>query len=777
MSEQNSGNTEALLFSFEILIRSVRIERECDTSGELAVGVRLLDFPTLLIYQQQKSSDGIVEGEYNFNRGKSCFFKMNIHSVYNQLSNTPLYAMVLDVKEDIPKLLGTSLISLSKVIDRIKVDVTGHGVALSSYSERGCFSVCSFDGEKIGSISLSYKLLNLGGGLLLHVTDSSSMNSIRGKQDDCVAETSRSLPPESGSDCSPPVRDNNLVVGDAEDACLNIQTENFKSHSDHTETDANWEDFTIFCPPYLFFSNTSEEKYEKQLEAHSLLNLDLGSLAFEDTYTEEDTVDKMDANTPALRVEQENFLRNQQTQTSELTSNELGKALQQLPLLNALLVELSQLNNPNLPKPLLIHPNLAWISRPASTEPSTGHGRKAQMIPTEAMQKTRLQAGCLLEHFHTPRTCSAPAYRTAKDKNQKEQPPPENKSSRSSPRKKLVFGTTRAFQLRLKKVLHLRENHCERVNVTMSKEQPRVETKRKSQTTVTSAGRKLAGKQRESLSDNIEMAIHSVALPDRVTRKQSKPKQDGCLSGTSDKSASDGDTTVVNVNFDTVGRNVTNENQSNVSQTPSESSEHASKLESRAGSKRYGATFSHSSVEDDEEADYSDDFNSLDASDALSPNPESSLESSRAKTPWSPFSPDACHSGSERVRPAPTPVPTKSSGSPQRSFRSRRAIQPWTTTSALSLSSDDIQVDGSLSSQTRINSRKQTVGSRFGTDSSTSQGGENSQSPQSNSLAQGLCAQPQSSEELMDDLGTLNFRKECQNISDLLASNLPAYTI
>lgn len=750
-AQQNSGNKETLLFSLEILIRSVRMERDGDTSGELAVGVRLLDFPTLLIYQQQKSSDGVSEGESNFNRGKSCFFQMSIHSAYKQLSNSPLYAMVLDVKEDVPKLLGTSLISLSAVMDRIRADVTDRGVASSSYGERGRFSVCSCDGEKIGSISLSYKLLNLGVGSLPHVAESSSVNSVGvpGKHGGRVAETIRSLPPESGSDCSLPESD--LVL---DDACLDLQ----ESHSDHTETDANWEDFTIFCPPYLFFSNTSEEKYKKQQEAPSLLNLDLGSLALGDACTDEDTDDKIDPKTPALRVKcEENFLRNQQTQTSELTSNRLGEAFQQLPLLNALLVELSQLKNPDLPKPFLVHPNLAWIYRPASTEPSTGHGSKAQMIPTEAMQTTRLPAGSLLKHRHTPRPCSAPAYWTAKDTNQKEQPPPQNKSSRTGPRKKLVFGTTRAFQLRLKKVLHLRENHCECVNVPMSREQPREETRRKSPPTVRCAGRKLAGKQR----DNVEMA------------KQSKPwggEQDACLSGKSENSASDGDATVVNV-----GR--TSEARSNVSQTPSEAAGHASEPECPAGSRRDGPGSARSSVDDHEDADYSDDFNSLHASDALSPNPESSLGSSRAKTPGSPFSPDACLSGSERVRPAPPPLPTKSSGSPQRSLSGRRVIRPRTTTSALSLSSDDVQVDGSLSSQTRINSRKQTVGSSSGADSFRSRGGGNSQSPQSNSPAQGRRARSESSEELLDDLGTLNFRKECQNISDLLASNLPAYTI
>lgn len=746
MSEQeNRGNIETLLFSLEILIRSVRIERQHDTSGELAVGVRLLDFPTLLIYQQHKSSDGIIEGEYSFNRGKSCFFKMNIHSVYNQLSNTPLYAMVLDVKEDIPKLLGTSLISLSKVIDRIRVDVTDHGVASSSYGERGRFSVCSVDGQKIGSISLSYKLLNLGVGVRPQAADSSSVNSIGvgGTQGDCVAETIRSLPPESGSDCSPPVSDNDLVGDDAEDASLDIP-------NDHTDTDANWEDFAIFCPPYLFFSNTSEEKYKKQQEAHSLLDLDLGSPAFEDPCTEEDTVDKIGPKSPALRVKyEENLLRNQQTQTSELSSNVLGGALQQLPLLNALLVELSQLNHPDLPQPLRIHPNLAWIYRPASTEPATGPGSRAQMTPTEAMQKTPLQAGSLLKHLHSPRTCSAPACGTAKDRNRKQQPPPEGQSSRTSPGKKLVFGTTRAFQLRLQKVWPLRERRCERAKAAMSTDQ---------------AGRELAGTPRERLHGDSE------------TAKRSKPwetEPGGCLSAESAGSASDGVPTVVSVDFDTVGRDATTEDQSNVSQTPPESGGHASELESTEGGGRAGPPFPLGSVDDEEEADYSDDFNSLHASDALSPNPESSRESSRAKTPRSPFSPDAGHSGSERVRTAPTPVPTRSSGSPQRSLSARRLMRPRTTTPALSLSSDDVQVDGSLSSQTRTSSREQRAGSSSGTGSATSRRGENSRLPHSNSPAQG----PQSSEEPVVELGTLDWRQEYQNISDLLASNLPAYTI
>lgn len=779
MSEQqNSGNMETL-FSLEILIQSVRIEKECDIADELAVGVRLLDFPTLLIYQPQQSSGGIIQGERTFNRGKSCFFKTNLNSLYNQLCNTPLYAMVLDVKEDIPKLVGSSLISLARVMDRIRVDVAHHGVASSSsYGERGRFSVCSLDGQKIGSIFLSYKLLSLGISLLPHVTESINTIGFQGKQDDCAAgpiESTELLPVQCGNDCSPTVNDSNSVTEDAEDsACIAIE-DHFKSHSHQAENEAIIEeDLTIFCPPSLFFCNTREEKKKRLQEAHRLLNLDSGSFTFESSHSEEETADQVDTNPPVIRVEYgDSILRNQQTQTNGVTSNVLGEALQHLPLLNALIVELSQLNNQNPQQPLPIHPNLAWIYRPASAEPSTGLGTKAQRIQTEAMQKTRPQAGSLLKHLHTQRTCSAPACRTAcvRDQNKREQAPAQNRTSTSS-RKKLVYGTTRAFHLRLKKVSHLRESHRECVELTTSKEQPSVErrTIKSSHQKKMPGRKKLAPKQNESLNDDIETAMQSVALGETVILKQKNlwekdDKKDGCPSGVSDKSASDGDLTVINVDCHMVVGKVTNERRSTMSQTPSSTAS--------GGRSSPGSAFSESSAED-EEADYSDDFNSLHPSDTHSPDPASSPESSRAKTPKSPLRPDICHSdsGSEHYRTRPVlPEPIKSSGSPRRSLSGTYVIRPRAATSALSFSSDDVEADRSFSSQTRTASRKQRMGTSSGTDSLTSSRGQNSKSSRNSK------PEPEEAEELTDDLGTLDFRKECQNISDLLASNLPGYTI
>lgn len=745
------------LFSLEILIQSVRIEKECDVSADLALGLRLLDFPTLLIYQPQQSSAAIIQGERTFSRGKSCFFKTSLNSLHSQLCSVPLYAMVLDVKEETPKLVGTSLISLARAMHRIKMDVAHHGASSSSYGERGRFSVCSLDGEKIGSIFLSYKLLSLGISLLPHVSEGINTIGVQGTQEAAeVIESAEGLPPRCGNGCSPTVNDNNSVT------------------EDRAEKEAIIEDLTMFCPPSLFFCNTQEEKNKKLQEAHRLLNLDTGSFTSEGSHSEDEAADHVDPNPPVIRAEcDDSVLRNQQTQTSGVTSNVLGEALQRLPLLNALLVELSQLNNPNPQQPLPIHPNLAWIYRPASAEPSTERGTGAERIQTEAMQKARPQAGSILKHLYTQRTCSAPVCRTAcvRDQNKREQAPAQNKTSTRT-RKKLVYGTTRAFHLRLKKVSHLRESHRERAGLTTSKEQPSVErrTIKSSHQTKTPGRKKPAPKQNESLNDDIETAMQSVALGETVILKprnlwQKDDKKDGCPSGVSDKSASDGDLTVINVDCHTVVGKVTNERRSTVSQTPSSAAS--------GGRSGPGSAFSESSVED-EEADYSDDFNSLHPSDTRSPDPASSPESSRAKTPKSPLRPDICHSdsGSERYRTRPVlPVPIKSSGSPRRSLSATYVIRPRAATSALSFSSDDVEADRSLSSQSRTASRKQRVGTSSGTDSLTSSRGQNTKSPISSK------PEPEEAEELTDDLGTLDFRKEYQNISDLLASNLPGYTI
>lgn len=149
------SSTQETLFSLELVIDHVRFDGSRGNVLDPAVAVRFLDFPTLLIYQSKQehlpcksgcndlclSPEAIShldDGEhlkFFFRKGKSCLFKINLHALHAHLLNTPLYAMVLDVKDEIPRLIGSSLISLAKVMEKIKLDVEKHGIGNPSTYE------------------------------------------------------------------------------------------------------------------------------------------------------------------------------------------------------------------------------------------------------------------------------------------------------------------------------------------------------------------------------------------------------------------------------------------------------------------------------------------------------------------------------------------------------------------------------------------------------------------------------------------------------------------
>lgn len=750
MCEQQEGAES--LFSLEIFIHSVRVDKQCDLSDELALGVRLLDFPTLLVRQGVGGAGGGPERP--FHRGKACVFRTSLASLCTQLRSAPLHAMVLDVKGDPPRLIGTALVSLADVVDGMRAGPSPSG------GERGRFGVRSLDGEEVGSVSLSYRL-RLGPP----VADPRGGVGVPGRPRRCVGEESESTErPERGGDRphSPSGEE------DAEDvARVPAPAEGSGRRRHREESDASGEeDLAMFCPPSLFFCNTREEAEEKRREAGGLLDLgSSGSFTLDDADEEEETADggePIDRAAPAKRDGIPS--RNKQTQTNGAAPTALGEALRQMPLLNALLLELSQLNAQTPQPPAPVHPGLAWIYGPASTEPPAG------TTPPRVRTGSGPQAAPLPKHFQTPRTCSAPAREG--DRNMASA---ENRRSGTTPKKKLAYGKNRAFHLRLKKVAHLGEKRRECAEFTVRKEQPRAERR-----TIKPERRKPEPEQEEGLDGPVETAVRRFVPQETVTPKPRKTWEKHDTSGISEKSASE--STVVNVGCE---KNAANKQRSNARRSPPESGGHG-EIRSSASSRlsRPGSAFSESGVEEEEESDYSDDFNSLHPSDAPSPDLRSSPESSRAKTPGSPLRPDLWRSdsGSERfgTRPA-LPVPIRSTGSPRRSLSSTYVIRPRTTTSALSFSSDDAEADRSLSSRAEAGSGKQRAGTSSDSDSCTSRRGRNNNN--SNVPVREVSAESQSSlepedvEELGDDLGTLDFRKEYQNISDLLASNLPGYTI
>ncbi|XP_063730933.1 microtubule-associated protein 10 [Eleginops maclovinus] len=783
MSGRENNET---LFSFELLVESIKVEKESQVSDELALGVRLLDFPTLLIYQPEKSNAGVKQhadngkdqqGEYAFNRGKSCFFKMNLNSLHTHLSNTPLYAMVLDVKEEIPKLVGSSLVSLAKAMDRIRQDVNERGVSTpSSHGESGVVGICDLMGEKIGSISLSYKLLSLGASLLPHITESSSAHGGKHLQNRIMEkQITESAALDENTLKSEDKRDNGFPVV--------LQTENKPGRQmpPHEETNENnfEDDLSLFCPPHLFYNNSAEKKHTIREGDCNTLNLDSEAFPFEDTEDETSKNTNEVASSPVI----EQKLRHEKTakkqETCEVPLNVLGEAVRQLPLLNALLVELSQLNGQNSSQPLSIHPNLSWIYRPASTEPTGEHGNTPGKV---SLQKTKQRTSQHLKHVHSPRYCSTPA--SIKERVKKE----EAEISSKSPHKKLVYGTTRTFNLRLKKMSPLKVKRRECMDLIQSETQSSI-TKAKtksSKTIVKSSQIKSALDQSSSLNENVETMMQNIAVDsefqDTFTLKHGKArgKQNTDFLRNSAKSLSEKDLKCIHipsVEGDDVTQN--EEDKEHLSDSNQVKSQPASHRHTSPKS-----SFSDSSREGNEEADYADDFNSLEPSDAYSPDPVSSPEPSRAKTPCSPLR----HSDSEWVQKrAVLPVPVKAPHSPQHALRGAHIIRPRTQASALSLSSDDSDQEGSSSLQT-ICSRKPKTWSSTAEKSSdaesliSSRGKKSGSSKNSGPVGRFSAGsvssfEQQEIEELEDELGSLDFKKGYKHISELVANKLPGYTM
>lgn len=821
MSGQQSSDNVETLFSLELLVECVRIAGECGkVSDELAVGVRLLDFPTLLIYQPQQSRDAMNPrgdsrpAEYAFNRGKSCFFQMNLNSLHGQLLNSPLYAMVLDVKEEIPRLVGTSLISLAKVMARVWLDVTEHGVSTSSsHGERRLVALCNLKGEEIGSISLSYKLLSVGASFLPHITDYSGgdkTSNVLGKQGESITEENISkdlLPLECGDvrSSTPGMSDSKLneAKQDRVPAVQNVHEPENEIPQTQKETENSFEDdLTVFCPPHLFYNNSSETKGKNEQEDCRNLNLDSLSFPYEDS-EEETSYSKVEE--PSSLIMSQKLRHDAETARTQhksgTTLNNLGEALQQLPLLNALLVELAHLNDQSPKQPLSVHPNLAWIYRPASAQPPDEHVNTVQKVQTKPLQKTRQWASPHVKNLHIPKKHAAPA-KSESARVKGKQALTDGNGSRTSPRKKLVYGTTRTFNLRVKLNSRpgIERREClelikSETKSSIAKEKPVSLNKTKS-----NKGNS-ALNQSAGLNENIETIMQSMkinsGLQETVAQNQKNldekiGKQDrSSLESKDGPSLSERGLNVIHLPSIGVdgGAESRNRHQSESDQSQTGSDRHGGKTESSGSSRRSSPkpSSSYSSGEENQEVAYADDFNSLEPSDGYSPDPASSPESSRAKTPKSPLRHSLCisDSGSEAFQSrAVLPVPVKAPASPQRALMGTHIIRPRAHNATLSFSSDDGDRDRSASSQT-VRSGKQSGRSRRspGDDSFISSEGRNSESSKNCKPVRGFSGdsvssfEPQEAEELGDELGSLDFRMQYQPISNLVASKLPGYTL
>lgn len=661
-----SENSETL-FLFEFLVENIRLERLFQVSDRLALFVRLLDFPPLLISQPSCGDTEHTEGEeqgkpgeYVFNRGKSCVFKMNIQSLLTQLFNTPLYATVLEVSEGRPRLVGSSLISLARVGDRIK---QGGVSDPHSLIETGLSAFCDLAGERIGTISLRYKLVCLGASLLPHIADRRGFKS-RGRR---VEEENKSEKPELNDERT----DSKILLGEDELDDGESQNENYH------------EDLTAFCPPRLYFSNTEQERVGDKEVDFKLLNLCSEAFTYE-SFSSEEEKDESPSFHQKVAFSSNAVKQEASVVTPTVTPNILREALKQLPLLNALVAELS----------------------------------------------------LLTDSVH-PRSCSTPNPPRIKDS--PEEGSTRNRSSSKPHRKKLVYGTTKTFNLRLKQVSPLKPKHRECSSLIQRETKPSSAPGKAKREAVKSSRRKPGLNQSRGLGEDIETAVQNLTLKQKAQlsshdrgdlRKDSHPQRE--------------------TKWVHLPRVDGEERRSRSDQSESAFQDDDFKfLEEGNGRQRS----SESSVDGKEDGDYLDDFHSLESSDASLPG---SPESSRSRTA------------------KPVPVPVQSPSSPHQALRGTHIIRARTPSSALGSSVD--------------RSRKPTpAGGRADRNSSAasflSSPGERTESPtdwdsvRGASDKSGSSFEAQQAEEMEDEVGSLDFRHKYQHISELVAPRLPGYTM
>ncbi|XP_061646637.1 microtubule-associated protein 10 [Phyllopteryx taeniolatus] len=731
MSRQQVENQrQETLFSFELLVEHIRIDREKNISEELAVGIRLLDFPTLLIYppelradyriQHQQHDDNNKRWLYSFNRGKSCFFEMDLDSLHTQLTNTPLFVLILDVKDDIPKLLGTSLISLAAIMNRIRHDSIEHDVAsCSSYGERVCVRVNNLAEEPVGVISLSYKLLIVGVSLPPHVTKNVPVYREQCAEDGIMK---KSVHQKFYSGCMRvhlPTQDNSDDGGNNVDKqAASTQTEHDTirqiPHTVQEHKRSFDDDLSVFCPPCLYYCNSGKEKHQNQGNRYRLVKPNSTVVTHKDTFSENES-----EKSSAMDKGVEQVLRK-----SSVAPNVLEEAMRPLPLLNALFVELSQLNVHNLhQQPVSNHPVLPWINKISSTEASDGQVDATKKSKSRPEQESRRVHSPHLKHLHYPinvSLCNMKAEPEGPMQNNQNKAPIESKAHR----KKLVYGTTKTYNLRCQK------------NCSVAKHRDCMASHTPSETRSSTSKGKKTNKLKSSIprenmkkTQNVEVVSvvqDTTKLKHEDKSKLESPKQDSEFPSVS----------VPHVDNDSDAKSNKLPEMSPISTKSESQSVTLDSCQSRHSSQR-------SSVSDsNKEEDYPDDFNSFGASDA---DTTTSLELARGHSPV------------------------------QRVLRGTHIIRPRSRNSALSFSSDEDDKDGSASVQ-MVCSKKQEK--KEGSDAMSPRG----QKSESSSFVRrgssdSLCSDPLGAEELEDELGSLDFRKEYQHISELVGFKLPGYTM
>jgi hypothetical protein len=192
------------LFSLEVIVNYVKINNLKQSQCLFpSVAFRLLDYPTIAInlldsYDSKELKEKLklnepfesieklpcfVElldkhGRYIFSKGKSCLFRSDLTELKGHLKHAPMYLMILDTYFEPYKLIGTTLVPLTKLINEIYDETSEDSNTMPSSNQaftpcikmtHGIFDIRNLMGDEIGHISFACRLTSFGVSLLPHI--------------------------------------------------------------------------------------------------------------------------------------------------------------------------------------------------------------------------------------------------------------------------------------------------------------------------------------------------------------------------------------------------------------------------------------------------------------------------------------------------------------------------------------------------------------------------------------------------------------------------------
>lgn len=576
------ADTESL-FSLELLVDWVRLEPPLPEGEQPqpAVAFRLLDFPTLLIHPAEDEDTPPPSGLlFHFGRGKSCLFRRDAQALLGHLNRCPLYAMLLDLRgaasaAALPRLLGSCPLSLAVVARDLLAAPLGASTP-SARAHRGVHLLHDLLGRPVGEISLGYRLMSLGGGLLRHISPAIPQEKAREpptlteprppveptpqeplpltEQEPFYKPISRSpiqpedpvvpvaakekreavlvpAPPESGF-----IEPNSKLDGGPSPgtprkkhtALASTQTEPKRRAREAPDRQELEIEANIFCPPPMYYTHLLTE----QPPVRSLRQEEPPRLELQDELSSEDekSVHKPVQEPPKTKPSE---------RTAAAGVPDIASKLRQLPLLNALLLELSLLNSdstgPQSQHPC-IHPQLAWLYRPTeqpSAPPTTlDKGGKRSLAPKLKRDRSDISVAA-----------ATPPSSPAKTLHARE--PPKAKGivkncvvpTAGQPKKKLQYGLTNTLRLRLQQsnpgmlILHERREKLRKQQVQALKDKA---SKSKSRGILAKSPRSPA-QRRRSHSRRARRGAHSASLDENIETLIQSSRAEDQDSSTSDR--------------------------------------------------------------------------------------------------------------------------------------------------------------------------------------------------------------------------------------------------